>query len=327
MDYTDRKVNLRERNKGGLRNSSTPLNLGRRVLAYEMQVSAGEIPHVCFQYEPDVTAFMAYFKEKQAKLGKKITFNTLILKCITEGMKAAPVLNSHLYYKFRSAKGTIRTFDKIDINMPTILPDGSMQALNVRDAGAGNIFDLDDKIKDLIEKARDEIAFGQAQHTLAFNQTIGMLKKGRFHTFFARVFGAYFGKERIRMHGCKTNAEYLIMRHKHNKTIDRSKAIKKEDLQEGTVVVSNIGSLKKDLNGRISLFEIIPPQVFAVMVCNLQRKPVVVSDGEERLEIRTVLPLTLAFDHRACDFGDLIPFIEKMDEIFACPRLIDPWFE
>lgn len=115
------------------------------------------------------------------------------------------------------------------------------------------------------------------------------------------------------------------MRRQYKKTVDTTNVISKDDLREGTIVVPNIGSLKKDLTGRISLFEIIPPQVFAVMVCNLQRLPRVINDGEERVEIRTVLPMNLAFDHRACDFGDLIPFIERMDKIFANPQIIDSW--
>lgn len=146
---------------------------------------------------------MDYFKKIKEETGLKITFNTLIMKCITEGLKASPILNSHLYYKYRSAKGTIRTFEKIDINMPTLMPNGTMQALNVRDAGEGGLKELDEKIKTLIEKSQDEILFGEAQFRLAYEQTIGYLKKGKLGMVFARLFGAYFGKERIRMHGCK----------------------------------------------------------------------------------------------------------------------------
>ena len=38
-----------------------------------------------------------------------------------------------------------------------------------------------------------------------------------------------------------------------------------------------------------------------------------------------VLPLTVAFDHRALDMGDMIPFFEKLDEIFANTEMIKEW--
>lgn len=319
-----RKIN--KYSGGGLKDGEIVLDMSRRILAHTMMVSARDIPHVCFEYEPDVTDFVEYFSKFKKENDIKVSFNTLMLKCITEGMKESPILNSHLYYKPRSAKGTIRTFEKIAINMPTILQDGTMQSLTIQDAGAGSLTDLDNKIKTLLEKSQDEIRFGQAQYALAYEQTIGYLKKGKIRSFFSRVWGANFGKERIKMHGSNNTLQFLAMSRKYNKAHKTDDPITKDDLREGTVVVSNVGSIKKDLKGRVSLFEIIPPQVFAVMLGNLQRKPVVINDEEgERVEIRTVLPITLAFDHRACDFGDLIPFIEKMDEIFARPEIMENW--
>ena len=325
MPNVDKKTDLKP--KRTLRDETIPIDLSRRILAHTTMVSAAEIPHVCFEYEPDVTDFVAYFSEFKRKNNVKLSFNVLILKCIAEAMKNAPILNSHLYYKFKSSKGTLKTFEKIDVNMPVILPNGTMQSLRVQDIGAGTLLTLDAKIKDLLEKSRDELMFAKAQFALANEQTRELLKKGKFGTFFARIIGAYFGKEKLRLSGYDSFFAYLSALNKHKKTVDTKNAITKDDLREGTIVVSNVGSIKKDLRGRVSMFEIIPPQVFAVMVCNLQRQPVVVkdADGSEKVEIKTVLPMNLAFDHRACDFGDLVPFIEKMDEIFAHPEIIDSW--
>ena len=299
--------------------------MSRRILAYEMMLSAKEVPHVCYIYEPEISAFWAYFKDFKARHGLSISFNTLMLKAITECMKVSPVLNSHLLYNFRSAKGTLRTFEKIDVNMPTILPSGEMQALTIRDAAAGGLLDLDRKIKDLLEKAEDEIAFGKAQYDLGIEQTIGFLKKGKIITVLSRLFGAYFGKERLQTCGCNNQLAFVKMARKHLKTVDKSKVISKDDIREGTVIVSNVGSLKKDLKGETAYFEILPPQIFAVMIGNVQRKPVVTTDaeGKENVSVGTVLPITLAFDHRACDFDALIPFINKFDEIFATPSVME----
>ena len=34
------------------------------------------------------------------------------------------------------------------------------------------------------------------------------------------------------------------------------------------------------------------------------------------------LPICLAFDHRALDFGEIIPFIKKLDSIFENPNIL-----
>ncbi len=35
--------------------------------------------------------------------------------------------------------------------------------------------------------------------------------------------------------------------------------------------------------------------------------------------------MTLAFDHRAYDYPDIIPFFRKLDEIFADPSVVEGW--
>jgi pyruvate/2-oxoglutarate dehydrogenase complex dihydrolipoamide acyltransferase (E2) component len=37
------------------------------------------------------------------------------------------------------------------------------------------------------------------------------------------------------------------------------------------------------------------------------------------------MPLTIAFDHRAFDLGDVKPFMEKLNEIFLNPEVIKEW--
>ena len=54
---------------------------------------------------------------------------------------------------------------------------------------------------------------------------------------------------------------------------------------------------------------------------------VVVTDenGNDKIEIRLVLPITIAIDHRALDYGDVVPFMRKLDEIFDNPAIIQSW--
>ena len=87
--------------------------------------------------------------------------------------------------------------------------------------------------------------------------------------------------------------------------------IRPEELAGGTVTVSNIGSICR-VNGTVALLEIIPPQVLAQGVASMQEKPgvFVSGSGNKEIGIRRFLAMCLAFDHRALDFGDMVPFID-----------------
>jgi pyruvate dehydrogenase E2 component (dihydrolipoamide acetyltransferase) len=100
-----------------------------------------------------------------------------------------------------------------------------------------------------------------------------------------------------------------------------------ENLTSATVTISNIGSLYKDQKGFFCILEIVPPQIFAIGLGAIQEKPgVFLNDhGEKEIGIRKIIPMCLAFDHRAVDFIELIPFLQKMDEIFAKPDVIHSW--
>lgn len=108
---------------------------------------------------------------------------------------------------------------------------------------------------------------------------------------------------------------------------NKSDGLTLQDVTGGTVTVSNIGSLYKEQKGHFSLLEIIPPQIFAVGIGALQDTAGIYTDenGEKQIGIRKVLPMCLVFDHRAVDFSALVPFLKKLDEIFALPSVISEW--
>ena len=90
------------------------------------------------------------------------------------------------------------------------------------------------------------------------------------------------------------------------------------------MTISNIGSTYREQKGSIALLDIIPPQVFVIGFGAIQEKPgVYVNDkGEKTIGIRKILPICLAFDHRALDFGEVIPYMKKLDSIFENPKII-----
>ena len=79
--------------------------------------------------------------------------------------------------------------------------------------------------------------------------------------------------------------------------------------------------------GQVSLLEIIPPQVGAFCIGGIQERAGVKTDenGNKVFDARQILPICMAFDHRAVDFGEVAPFLVKCDEIFANPSVIREW--
>ena len=115
-----------------------------------------------------------------------------------------------------------------------------------------------------------------------------------------------------------------IISGKHEISGDKNEDKSKVPLEIGTITISNIGSTYREQRGAIALLDIIPPQVCVIGFGAILEKPGVYIDenGEKTIGIRKVLPICLAFDHRALDFGEIIPFIKKLDSIFENPNIL-----
>ena len=98
-------------------------------------------------------------------------------------------------------------------------------------------------------------------------------------------------------------------------------------LSGASFTVSNVGSLYPGMRGELNLLEIISGQVCAIGISAAQDKPLVVTNekNEKEIAIRKTLGFCIAFDHRAIDFNDIIPFIKHLDGIFANPEQVLEW--
>ena len=47
--------------------------------------------------------------------------------------------------------------------------------------------------------------------------------------------------------------------------------------------------------------------------------------GKVDIETKKMLPINLVFDHRIGAFNDTMPFVRKLEEIFANPEVIREW--
>ncbi|MGN0468568.1 MAG: 2-oxo acid dehydrogenase subunit E2 [Acutalibacteraceae bacterium] len=291
----------------------------RKMVSHMTTESWRTIPHVTYMYEPDVTELFKVYKEinKDRTPETKVTFNTVMLKIITEGLKACPILNSHMEFNRKFVTGKIDSFEDINISMPTILPNGEMMTINLRNFGNRSIENMTAYIKDVRRRA-EKTNLTEAMYTVSLDNTLNTLKEGHFLRVIMKLVGANFGSCKIHhLHG-KAKKEY--------EKIPETERLTIKDLEPGTVVVSNIGSTYLNQNGALSLLEIVPPMVSAFAIGAIQDKPVVVEkDGQKEIAVRSILPMCIAFDHRVIDFGDVVPFIKRLDEIFANPQVVFDW--
>lgn len=298
----------------------TRFGIQRKIVANMTTESWQNIPHVSYQYEPDVTKFMEAFKEFSAKHnadnGAKITLNAVLLKAIAEAIEVDPVINAHIHYEKGLVRGKVTMFDNIDISVPWILPDGNMMTITMKDMGNKTLKEIAEYQAD-INRRLEKTVLVEALYSVSFHDTVEKLKKGHIIKAIKRLYGANTNKRHriVRLKGAEKKAY---------KAIPDTEKITRDDLKQGTITVSNVGADTRGLSGEVAMLMIIPPQICVIGIGTLQKKPVVVQNekGEDEITIRTILPINIVFDHRALDFGEVRPFLTKMEEFFQNPELV-----
>lgn len=290
--------------------------IARKIVSNMTSESWETIPHAAVTYEPEVTEFLEVIKEinQDASKETKLTLNTVMLRVIVEGLKACPILNSHIHFNRRLVRGNVQTFEEIDISMPMILKTGEMMTINMHNMHNKSMSQIRDAIADSARRANNS-DMNEVMFEVSLDNTLTGLKQGKIVQTINRLVGSKTGKHKVKTLKGKAKKEYYSIPEKDRLT--------KHDIEQGTITVSNLGSICRDWNGVCTLLEIIPPQVCAIAIGSLQLVPIAEADGTVRTG--TKLPLTIAFDHRALDMGDITPFINKLNEIFSNPEMIKEW--
>lgn len=295
-------------------------NIQRKIVANMTTESWENVPHVTYNYEPDVTEFMIEFKRLNQGVTpeEKVTFNTIMLKAIVEGLKADPAMNSHIEFDKKLVRGQIHTYEDINISMPMVLPTGEMMTINLHNFENKTLDEMVAYIAD-VHRRMEKTDLNEVMVDVSMDNTINGLKEGKLSQTFYRIIGSKTGKHKVKSLSGRKKAEYY--------KIPETDRLTKHDIEQGTITVSNIGSVYREQRGATCLLEIVPPQVCAIAVGAVQDRPVVIENenGEKEIAIRQILPLCIAFDHRALDFGEIVPFLKKLDEIFEEPEVIHSW--
>lgn len=291
-------------------------DMKRKVIA-SMTSEGWKRPHVSYVYEADVTEFLKIYNDYYKN--NKITFNTMLLKVIIEGIKKAPKMNSIIEYNSFFISGKIITKKEININMPVLLKNGEMVTVNLRDFQNKSLKEMTNYIKDINEKVQNS-NIDYYLLKVGLNDTLKELKRGRIIKAIGRGIGCKFGRGKVRKFTKEEKAKI--------KEIDDKKSLSINDLNKGTITISNIGAAIKDTNGVFALLDLVPPQCCAIGIGTINDKPLVYFNeekGANEIGIRKTLSFTIAFDHRALDFGLIAPFINELDSIFRNPERIRMW--
>lgn len=295
-------------------------DLQRSVVSHMVSESWRNVPHVSYLYEPDITDFYKEFQalvKKKNGIGQKISLNTIMIRVIVEGLKSSPKLNALISYNHKKGKGILNTCNNINVSVPWLLSDGRMITPVILNTESMTLDDLSEAISKL-EKKIGNTNIDELLYRAVFSDTVQELK--RFHiNIIVRILSSKLGFHRIRGLSGKDKTNYY--------KIPKNDRIIEQNLISGTVTISNIGSLYKEQKGYFGLLEIIPPQIFAVGLGAIQEKPGVYinEDGHKEIGIRKIIPMCLAFDHRAVDFVTLVPFLKRLDEIFSKSEMIHNW--
>lgn len=294
----------------------------RKIVSNMTAQSWEEIPHATMTYEADATELLEEIKrlnDERAQGEDKITINTVMLKIICEGLKAAPKMNTTLDFNRKLVRGTLKYHDQIDISMPMILHTGEMMTVNMHDMGSKTLTEMTCAINDTVRRANNS-NLEEVMYEVSIDNTLTGLKQGKILQAIRRLYGSKMpGKHQVKVLSGKDKKEYYSIPEKDRLT--------KHDIEQGTTTVSNLGSIYREQKGFCALLEIIPPQTTAFAVNAVQKRAVVVTDenSNDKIEVRKIIPITIAIDHRALDYGDCVGFFKRLDEIFANPSLIRKW--
>lgn len=290
--------------------------IARKIVSNMTAESWETIPHAVISYEPEVTEFLKVMKDinKDATPETKLTINTIMLRVIVEGLKACPIMNSHIEFNRKLVRGNVKTFKEIDISMPMVLKTGEMMTINMHDMHDKTMSQMRDAIADSVRRANNS-DMNEVMFEVSLDNTLQGLKKGKIAQTINRLVGSKTGKHKVKTLTGKAKKEYY--------SIPVTDRLTKHDIEQGTITVSNLGSVCRNWNGICTLLEIIPPQVCAIAIGATQLVPIAEQDGTIRTGYR--LPFTIAFDHRALDMGDITPFVNKLNEIFDNPDIIREW--
>ncbi|MBQ7005756.1 MAG: 2-oxo acid dehydrogenase subunit E2 [Clostridia bacterium] len=290
-------------------------NLKARVSGNVLVNAQRTIPTPVYVYEADITKFYNEYQKLKEECGYPLSFNTLMMRLLAEGLKVAPRLNAHLEYNHTASCGRLIVKKHIDVAMPIFMDGGITFPVKVRAIEDKSLKEIADQIADIMRRM-DKTDVDGLLFDLIQQRMLGFMLKGKVVSTFAQIASGFVGKYSV------TSAADIF-----KKRVKDPESLSMYDFNEGTVCFTNTGTLCRELYGHISYGPLLYPQVFMLGISNIKEVdyPFRNEKGEVDIGTKKMLPITLAFDHRLGGFGDVIPLVKKFEEVFANPEVIHEW--
>lgn len=290
-------------------------SLRNRVSGYILTKAQQNAPTAGYNYEADITRFWEEFQNLKENCNYSLSFNTIMMKVLVEGLKVAPKLNAHIKFNTTSSCGTLVMKKHIDIAMPVVLDNGETFPVKVKEAENKTLEELAEQINELLRRLKqtdvDKVLFD-----VITQRTVGLMLSGAVVPTVAQTVTGYVGKHKVAkfkdlFHPAPKDGSMLFM----------------DELNEGSVCLTNWGVLYDGLNGNVTYTPLLFPQTFLMAMGGVKDTEYAFRNEKGEVDIGTkkLLPITLMFDHRIGAFNDVMPFIKKLDEIFQNPEIMREW--
>lgn len=125
----------------------TPVSGKRRIIAQRLSESMYSAPHYYIKVPVEMDQIMASRSRLNARPDTKVSFNAFLIKFVAEALKKHPIVNATW------AGDTIIQHGRIDIGLAVAQKDGLITPV-VRDCGNKGIVQIEQDLKELIQKAR-----------------------------------------------------------------------------------------------------------------------------------------------------------------------------
>ena len=297
------------------------LNIRGRLLSNVLVNAQRDIPSVACTYDADVTKLLKVYNELKENSSFRLTFNTLMLKILTECLKEAPRLNAHAEYNHRKTSGRLIIKKHIDVAVAVRLQNGETFQVKVKHLEEKSLKETAEAVEEIKEKLK-ETNMKRVLFNLAGKRMAGYAAKGKIITTLSQFTSAYFGKAKIAKLSKLFKKKYYTSSQPKKKN-----SLKLDDFSEGTVCFTNWGTLYDGLDVNITYIPPLYPQVFLFGIGRTKKEKDVFKneEGVVDIEYKDVLPVTMVFDHKIGGASDLVPFIRALDKILENPEIIKEW--
>jgi pyruvate dehydrogenase E2 component (dihydrolipoamide acetyltransferase) len=126
----------------------TPVSSKRRIIAQRLSESMYSAPHYYIKVPVEMDQIMASRSRLNARPDTKVSFNAFLVKFVAEALKKHPIVNATW------TGDTIIQHGRIDIGLAVAQKDGLITPV-VRDCGNKGIVQIEQDLKELIQKARN----------------------------------------------------------------------------------------------------------------------------------------------------------------------------